>query len=277
MQETTFLNGSISALQQGEGKTSPVIFVHGYLDNANSFSNVLPFLSEYYCIAIDLPGHGLSAHRPTDTAYNLIDYVYDIYRLMLANKWEEISLVGHSLGGIICTIFAATFPEHVKQIITIESFGPLTEPEFTTTQQLRQSMISRQLVDKPIKQPESMASIVAARLRVSDIRAEHAQIILSRNTYEVDSKLYWRTDKSLRTKSSIRLTPNQAMDIIENVQCSYHVVLGSHGFSKVKQLFKNRKNVFKQLNSVQVEGGHHVHMEAPEAVAGFIQNCLKSN
>ncbi|WP_371192875.1 alpha/beta fold hydrolase [Glaciecola sp. SC05] len=277
LEEITLLNGRISALQSGKGKSSPLLFVHGYLDNANSFAEIIPLLPSYHCVAIDLPGHGKSAHRSLDAHYHLSDYVHDLYCLISENSWNDVTLVGHSLGGILSTILAACFPELIKQVISIESFGPLTEPEFTSTKQLRQSMISRQLADKPIKQPESLASIVASRLRVSDMQAAHAELILTRNTELVNGQLQWRTDKRLRTKSALRLSSSQALDLLENIQCPYHVVLGSEGFKKVKRLFTHRSTIFKQLHCIELAGGHHVHMEQTEAIATYIENTLKSH
>lgn len=272
--EVSLLNDRISALEQGVDKSAPILFIHGFLDNANSFAEVLLLLPEYHCIAIDLPGHGKSAHRSEDAHYHLTDYAYDVYALICHQKWSNVTLVGHSLGGIISTILAACFPEKCRSVISIESFGPLTEPDNTTAIQLRESMISRQMAGKAIKQPESMASIVAARLRVSDMSAAHAELILSRNTEYKSGKLYWRTDKRLRTKSPIRLTSNQAMDLIENIQCPYRVILGSRGFTKVKRLFRHRQQWFKKLHYIQVDGGHHAHMESPREVAQFIKTCV---
>ena len=34
--------------------------------------------TELYVVAVDLPGHGKSSHRPTGTRYNSFDYIADI-------------------------------------------------------------------------------------------------------------------------------------------------------------------------------------------------------
>ncbi len=277
MKEVSFLNGDVCAIQSGSADAQTLLFVHGFLDNAASFSALLPLLTEYNCIAIDLPGHGRSAHRSDDAHYHLVDYVHDLHRLISSQKWGKIVLVGHSLGGIVCSIYAASFPENVKQVISIESFGPLCEPEFTTAKQLRESMISRLNANKAVKQPESMAQLVAARMRISDLSAIQCETILSRNTKSENGKLYWRTDKRLRTKSSIRLTPNQALDILEHIQCPYSLILGDKGFVKVKRLFKHRKSLIKRLLHTEIKGGHHVHMESPKEVANFINESLKTH
>ena len=35
-------------------------------------------LVDLYVVAIDLPGHGQSSHRPVGVAYHFIDYVADL-------------------------------------------------------------------------------------------------------------------------------------------------------------------------------------------------------
>ena len=42
----------------------PVIALHGWLDNANSFARLAPRLEGLRVIALDMAGHGHSGHRP---------------------------------------------------------------------------------------------------------------------------------------------------------------------------------------------------------------------
>lgn len=268
------LDGAIAAIEQGKPSENPVVMVHGYLDNAASFTPLLPYLEHLNCVAIDLPGHGHSAHRSYDAHYHLVDYVYDLHQIIQAHSWENITLVGHSLGGIICMMYSAIFPETVKHLVCIESMGPLTEPEFSSVQQLRASMLSREKAKGEIKQPISLQGLVEARMRVSDLSADNARLIMQRNIIESHDAIKWRTDKRLRTASTLRLTPNQAMNILESIAIPVNIVLGDTGFSKVKRLYKHRQGLFKQLNVIELPGGHHVHMEQPERVSQFVNDIL---
>lgn len=265
---------TIAALSNNNQGKPLLILVHGWLDNAASFSALLPELEAYHAIAIDLPGHGLSSHRSPDAHYHLLDYVNDLHNLVEQNGWDKIALVGHSLGGIISSIYSASFPEKVSSFVCIESAGPLTEDESTTISQIRGSIESRIAANgKPIKQPNDFASVVQARRRVSDLCEMNAETILRRNVRELDNgDLEWTTDKRLRTQSSIRLTSLQAENIVKSILCPIYVVLGESGFEKVKKLMKERQGLFQNLQLTSLKGGHHVHMESVKELAIIIKN-----
>ena len=254
------------------------LMLHGWLDNAASFLPLFDYLDAFNLVAVDLQGHGKSSHRPISSDYNLVDYVQDVYQLVTEQKWDKINLVGHSLGGIIGAMFCACFPEKVNRFVCIETAGPLTEPEDTSVQQLRESIISRvKSASSVVKQPKSLEQIIASRMKVSDLNEQNARIILQRNIeYSKDnSEIVWRTDHRLRTKSSIRLTEPQALNIIENIEAPSLLLLGDKGFDKVKRNYDKRKSHYKALKMKVVSGGHHVHMDSPKAVADNIRAFLQ--
>lgn len=48
-----------------------MIALHGWLDNAASFSLLAPLLANQRILALDLDGHGYSGHRPAGAQYLL--------------------------------------------------------------------------------------------------------------------------------------------------------------------------------------------------------------
>jgi pimeloyl-ACP methyl ester carboxylesterase len=256
----------------------PVILaIHGWLDNAASFKPLIPMLSDYSVIAVDLVGHGYSQHRSEDANYHLMDWVQDLYQFILNENLKEVILLGHSLGGIIASIFASCFPEHVSKLILIESAGPLTEKAEKSVKQLRDSILSRdEMSRKQAKHPTDLETVIRARMLAGPLNRTAAEILVSRNLQEMDdSSLRWRSDPRLRTVSSLRLTEPQASDFISNISCPVQVILGDQGFEKMRKLMDLRSNCFSNMSVTTVAGSHHCHMDSPQQVAEIIYRFTK--
>ncbi|MET0125137.1 MAG: alpha/beta hydrolase, partial [Pseudomonas caspiana] len=102
----------------------PVIALHGWLDNANSFARLAPRLHGLRIVALDLAGHGHSSHRPTGAGYALADYVHDVLQVAEQLGWQQFSLLGHSLGAIISVFLAGALPERVSRLALIDGLIP---------------------------------------------------------------------------------------------------------------------------------------------------------
>uniref|UniRef100_A0A8D0EYN9 AB hydrolase-1 domain-containing protein n=1 Tax=Strix occidentalis caurina TaxID=311401 RepID=A0A8D0EYN9_STROC len=75
--------GHVAAKAWGPSEGHPVLCMHGWLDNANTFDRLIPLLPrDYYYVAMDFSGHGLSSHRPAGSPYHFLDYVTDVRRVV---------------------------------------------------------------------------------------------------------------------------------------------------------------------------------------------------
>ncbi len=87
-------NIEIAAKEWGDTNGSPIIALHGWLDNMASF---YPLLHEtawleqnrLRLITIDLPGHGHSGHRHQSHPCNLLEYVQDLNDLIEYFQFED--------------------------------------------------------------------------------------------------------------------------------------------------------------------------------------------
>ncbi|HAQ28042.1 MAG TPA: alpha/beta hydrolase, partial [Pseudomonas sp.] len=110
----------VAAHLYGPEDGRPVIALHGWLDNAASFSRLAPLLNGVRIVALDLPGHGLSDHRPPGAGYNIWDYAHDILQTAEQFGWQRFSLLGHSLGGIVSVLLAGAMPERIERLALID-------------------------------------------------------------------------------------------------------------------------------------------------------------
>src|SRR5690606_34850028 len=86
-----------------------VVIQHGFLDHARSFDPVAEALTDVAeVLAIDARGHGASGRVGAGGYYHFPDYVADLYDVLAALAADDrpLVLVGHSMGGMIASMYA---------------------------------------------------------------------------------------------------------------------------------------------------------------------------
>ena len=92
----------------GHASAPSLVLVHGITENRHMWDPLLPSLAaEHYVLAVDLRGHGESDEGD---AYDPISYASDVVETATALGIERPLLVGHSLGGVVVSAFAAIAP-----------------------------------------------------------------------------------------------------------------------------------------------------------------------
>jgi pimeloyl-ACP methyl ester carboxylesterase len=253
----------------------PVLALHGWLDNAMTFSRLAPHLEGLRIVAIDLPGHGLSAHRPAGVGYLLQDYVQDV--LMAAEQlgWDRFSLLGHSLGAIISVLFAAALPERIERLALIDGLLPYTTEPDEVPEKLGNAL--RAQLNLPNKRKpvyETVQQAAQARLKgVGSVSMEAAELLAERGLMPIPGGYTWRSDARLTLPATLRLTRDQALAFINKVQCPTSLVVAGEG------LLVNIPDIdtlLKGLNSFEVThlpGGHHLHLDT-EVGARAVADCF---
>jgi pimeloyl-ACP methyl ester carboxylesterase len=276
VEEVSFNLGelTLAGLAFGDKNDELLLCLHGWLDNAASFLPLMPYLKGKRVIALDWPGHGLSSHRSADAHYHFIDYVYDLLLLWETNQWQKIDIVAHSMGGMISSAFSAAFPEKVKSLTLLDSIGFMSSDAQESTEHLRKGMLSRLKNNADItssskkkKVHPSLKSAVNARVQVSDLSFEQAKLLVERGIIEEKNGFIWRSDSRLRNSSAYRLTLGQAKQFIQDISIPVHLIYGDKGLSFVQSGLKEFAPLFSQFSSQKLPGGHHFHMENPEATS----------
>jgi pyruvate dehydrogenase E2 component (dihydrolipoamide acetyltransferase) len=112
----------INYLKLGSAEGVPIILVHGYGADLNSWMFNQPQLAESHTTyALDLPGHGESDKKVSEGS--VAEFADAVAGFMDALHIERAHLVGQSLGGAILLQLAVDHPEKVASLMLISSAG----------------------------------------------------------------------------------------------------------------------------------------------------------
>lgn len=258
----------------------PVLMIHGWLDNALSFSRLAPSLAadrEVY--AMDLAGHGRSGHRAPGQGYPLTDYIADLAELLdtyfLADEASPgVDLVGHSLGGIVALFYAAAFPERVRRLVMIDSLGPLTREPSELVPQLRKA-ISKRLAGsgRPVVYRSIEAAAKAREGGMIPLSHSAAMTLIPRNLRQVAGGYGWATDAQLRHPSMMMMDEAQVSGCLEQVRTPTRFIRADNGLLASRPGLNVRADAIAGLDLVSVPGGHHCHLEGD---VGPVANAVRT-
>ncbi len=266
--------GQTLAAQYWPGDGQPLVALHGWLDNSNSFAPLAPYLTQSL-LALDAAGHGLSGHRPDGMATHYIDHVRDVLAWLDAMGWQQVDLLGHSMGAGIACLFAATFPERVRKLVLIEGLGPPSTEADKVASTLRKAITDMQtLADKRKPVYASKQPAIAARMGgFGGLDEASSALLCERGLMEVPGGYTWRTDARLRLTSSIRLTEAQIEGFLRAIAAPTLMLVGEQGMGG-SGMFDHRVAWVAQIQVERLPGRHHLHMEQPATVAAAVTEFL---
>jgi pimeloyl-ACP methyl ester carboxylesterase len=266
---------TLAASEWGESGGVPLLALHGWLDNAASFDLLAPLLAGTHFVALDLAGHGQSGFRSPDSSYNLWQDVGELLDVADALGWQKLNLLGHSRGGAIAMLFAATFPERVAKLVLVDGGLPLPGEAEDAPAELAKALTERRSV-RPGRVFADRATAVAERARgFSKISVAAAEVLARRGLAAVDGGFQWRADPRLKATSELKLTPAHARAFVRRVAAPALLFMPDESPFKNMPLYRETLPAFANLEIVHLAGSHHLHLEgAAERIAADMRRFL---
>lgn len=266
----------LAARRHGRGGATRVLALHGWLDNAMSFAPLAAVLPECDLVALDLPGHGRSAHRPPQTWYHYVDYLDDALAALDALGWERCVLLGHSLGATLASVLAAARPSRVERLMLIEGLGPLAFRPGSAVAALRTALDERARLDPArMRIFPTIADAVAARMQANGLSEAAARLLVERSLEPVEGGFRWRSDPRLKIATPMRIHEEMIQEWLAAIECPTLLVAADPAPAYFEaSLRRARIARVAQLTEVVLPGSHHLHLEDPAPVALAIRDFL---
>ena len=105
------------------GEGPPLVLLHGIGSNSRSWRRQLQGLSgKFTVIAWDAPGYGRSSDPPDKPIKPSIRFYVDCLRSLVDSlELKDISLLGHSAGGVVAQEFYRAYPDYVRALVLADT------------------------------------------------------------------------------------------------------------------------------------------------------------
>ncbi|XP_021919934.1 probable serine hydrolase isoform X2 [Zootermopsis nevadensis] len=280
--------GHVAGKWWGDCSVQPLLGLHGWEDNANTFDTLAPLLSVPSFLAVDLMGHGLSSFFPAIGAHHFIDAVILLRRIVDHFKWTKFSVVGHSYGSTVAFVYSALYPDDVDAYVSIDCARSLMlVQEENLLDNIRNCLdrtlaIEKRLASDPPKYTyEELLELVYAGSRKSPTR-DSCGVLLQRGIKESSQgeRMYFLS-RDPRLKPWIgALTEDFILACAPRIKCRVLNIRGSVGFlhgDKREEVYLRTLDLMQRSEFYDVDGSHHLHLNNPENVAPLINKFLRGS
>lgn len=259
--EIDFQGRKLAGKRWGREGNTPVMALHGGLDNASSFDLIAPQLSDFDIFALDFAGHGHSDHRPLHTPYLGALDAQDIIAAANHLQWEQFSILAHSMGAEVSAQLIGMYPDRIDRLFAIDGYADSISQEKWL--KLHRHSIDENLTREPKTLrvfPEQEVMAQGLSKAVGQTMAS-ARILVERGSMKVDGGYSWSSDPRVRWSDALGIPTEQMDHIVGSFSGEIMVVGASRGFKWYWAAVERLASKFENFRIVTMDGSHHLHME----------------
>jgi len=266
----------------GNEDALPILLIHGGQDHCRNWDWVAENLrDDYHIIAPDLRGHG-DSQWSVGGSYTMPEYIYDMAHLVDQKNMAPVTIISHSLGGMIGLQYAGLYPDKVKSIVAIEGLGasPLMLAK-SENKSINQKLTdwSDELRNISGRTPRRYGSLEDAFSRMqkenphlSEKQARHLTVHgVNQNE---DGTFSWKFDNYVRIFKPLGLSPEETRYLWSRITCPTLLIRGTESWAS-DPIEDGRITSFQNAHVVSIEGaGHWVHHDRLEMFIKLVRDHL---
>ena len=244
----------------------PMLCIHGGAAHAHWFDYIAPgFTGDYHVRSLDLRGHGDSEHVDPP-AYFYSDYAADLDRAVSKLGLDDFVLIGHSMGGMVSLVYAATYPGRVKSLVVVDTSINLPPERIA---------LLRDVGSKPPRDYDSKEEMVSRyKLRPGEALAppEVVRYIGERSVKEVDGKWRYKFDRSVYATRE----PMDGMPLWDKIRIPALLVKADRSPRITQEIYAGARARAPQTEMVEISNSdHHITLDNPDEFVRKVSAFLK--
>jgi pimeloyl-ACP methyl ester carboxylesterase len=274
-QNVLHVRGIDYCINEWGDENAPLFFyLHGWADTGSTFQFVVDALkSRWRIIAPDWRGFGRTSH--SGGPYWFPDYLADLHEILNHYSGDSpVSLVGHSMGGNVASLYAGVMPERVNKIVNVEGFGLTDSDPNNAPHRFRDWLVANEAQAEFTSYPdfENLAQRIQKRSpALDDARAD---FIAREWAADVDGSVQLRADPNHKLPNAVLYRRQEAEACWRNVSAEVLLVRGGRSpFAGENDDIGDLPFPNSEICTIP-DVGHMLHFETPLHLAGQIEAFL---
>lgn len=258
---------TLHCLDYGGPGPQTIACVQGGGANAHWYGFLGPLLARHCrVIAVDLRGHSDSSWAEPPV-YAVEAHLADLRALFKATAIRTPMLLGHSMGGVLLTQYAGTWPQEIRVLIVCDS-RPVYSLE--TAEGLQQTGL------RPERESPSQEEYMAHfRIRPDGLRAPRDvhHYLASLAARQLPNGMWMhKIDRRVYAQRQ----PINTLPFWRRITCPAFILRAEQSPRLTLALLQQIRTVCPQMEWAEVmDAGHHAMLDQPEQTAQLIQTFLQ--
>ena len=267
---------------ESQTPAATLLMLHGWLDSAETFQFLADhFPSRYRLLALDQRGFGRSGWA--SGGYWFPDYLADVDALLDRFVPDgAISLLGHSMGGNVASLYAGTRPERVRHLLNLEGFG-LAPTESSQAPRHYRKWLDQLRTTQTFPTYASWQAFIEVLLKRNPrLNPDHAEFIAHAwGRLQEDGRVGLRADPAHRRVNPVLYRLEEAQACWRAITADVLFIIGRESdlVERVVGLPKIEAQIESNFPAASVrylsDTGHMMHHERPAEVAALIGDFLQ--